>query len=67
YGLAELADPSWTRVELTSGATAIALLRGPGVTLAFARLVTGDAVKRRFHIESAQLVRWLGEHVERAR
>ncbi len=67
YELAELADPSWTRVELTSGATAIALIRVPGVTLAFARLVTGDAVKRRFHIESAQLVRWLGEHVERAR
>jgi CheY-like chemotaxis protein len=66
YELAELTDPEWTRIELTSGATAIALLRVPGVMLAFARLVTGDAVKRRFHVESAQLVRWLNEHVGQA-
>ena len=63
YELAELADPGWTRIELTSGSTAIALVRVPGVVLAFARLVTGDAVKRRFHVESAQLVRWLYDHV----
>jgi len=63
YELAELADPDWTRVELTSGATAIALIRVQGVVLAFARLVTGDAVKRRFHVEAAQLVRWLAEHI----
>lgn len=63
YELAELTDPQWTRIELTSGSTAIALLRVPGIVLAFARLVTGDAVKRRFHIESAQLVRWLSDHV----
>ncbi len=67
YELAELTDPQWTRIEMISGATAIALLRVPGVVLAFARLVTGDAVKRRFHVESAQLVRWLNEHVRRER
>lgn len=67
YELAELTDPAWTRVELTSGATAIALVRVPGIVLAFARLVTGDAVKRRFHVESAQLVRWLYDHVGLAR
>jgi CheY-like chemotaxis protein len=59
YELAELADPTWTRVELTSGAIAIALIRMPGLVLAFARLVTGEAVQRRFQVESAQLVRWL--------
>jgi DNA-binding response OmpR family regulator len=59
YELAELADPSWTRVELTSGAMAVALIRVPGVVLALARLVSGEAVQRRFQVESAQLVRWL--------
>jgi len=59
YELAELADPTWTRVELTSGSTAIALIRVGGITLAFARLVTGDGVHRRFQVESTQLVRWL--------
>lgn len=67
YELAELADPGWTRLELTSGSTAIALVRVPGIVLAFARLITGDAVKRRFHVESAQLARWLHEHVGLAR
>jgi CheY-like chemotaxis protein len=67
HELAELADPAWTRIELTSGSTAIALLRVPGIMLAFARLVTGEAVKRRFHVESAQLVRWLNEHAGQAR
>jgi CheY-like chemotaxis protein len=62
YELAELADPSWTRVELTSGAVAIALIRVPGVVLAFARVVTGEAVLRRFQLESTQLVRWLVAH-----
>jgi len=59
YELAELADPTWTRVELLSGSTAIALIRVAGITLAFARLVTGDGVHRRFQVESTQLVRWL--------
>jgi CheY-like chemotaxis protein len=62
YELAELADPTWSRVELTSGAIAIALIRVPGLVLAFARLVTGEAVHRRFQVESAQLVRWLRGH-----
>jgi CheY-like chemotaxis protein len=62
FELAEAADPSWTRVELTTGTVAIALLRAHGVTLAFARMVTGDAVQRRFHLEVVQLVRWLNDH-----
>ena len=63
YELAELTSPTWTRVELTSGSMAVALLRAPGVLLAFARLITGDAVHRRFQMESTQLVRWLTTHV----
>lgn len=59
YELAELADPSWTRVELTAGAMAVALIRISGMVLAFARLVTGEAVQRRFQVETAQLVRWM--------
>jgi CheY-like chemotaxis protein len=62
YELAELADPTWSRVELTCGSTAIALVRVPGIVLAFARLITGDAVHRRFQMESTQLVRWLAAH-----
>jgi len=67
YELAELADPTWTRVELTSGLTAVALLRVAGITLAFARLVTGDSVHRRFQVESAQLLRWLTSQLGGAR
>ena len=67
YELAELHDPTWTRVELTSGATAIALIRVAGVVLAFARLVIGEAVHRRFQVESTQLVRWLTAHLGAAR
>lgn len=67
YELAEASDPTWTRVELTSGAIAMALVRVPGVVLAFARLATGDAMMRRFQIESAQLVRWLLAHTSGAR
>jgi len=63
YELAELSSPTWTRVELTSGSVAVALIRVPGVVLAFARLITGDAVHRRFQMESTQLVRWLTAHV----
>lgn len=59
YELAELADPTWTRVELTSGSMAVALIRVTGVMLAFARMITGEAVHRRFQMESTQLVRWL--------
>ncbi len=65
YELAELADPTWTRVELISGATAIALIRAPGVVLALARVVPNEAVERRFHLESAQLLRWLDDHTRR--
>ena len=67
YELAELADPSWTRVELTAGAMAVALIRVAGMVLAFARLVTGDAVQRRFQVETAQLVRWMYANIEGAR
>jgi CheY-like chemotaxis protein len=63
FELAELADPSWTRVELIAGGTAVALIRAAGVSLAFARLVPGDAMLRRFQVESARLVRWLTDHV----
>lgn len=63
YELAELADPTWTRVELISRATAIALVRAAGVVLALVRPVTDEAIPRRFHLESAQLGRWLHDHV----
>jgi CheY-like chemotaxis protein len=65
YELAELTDPTWTRVELTTGATAISIMRVPGVVLALARLVTGEASLRQLRIEGAQLVRWLHDHVGR--
>jgi CheY-like chemotaxis protein len=67
FELAELADPAWTRVELTAGAMAVALVRVGGMTFAFARLVTGEAVQRRFQVESTQLVRWLSAHLEARR
>ena len=67
YELADLADPGWTRAELTAGAMAVALLRVSGMTFAFARLVTGEAVQRRFQVESTQLVRWLVAHLEARR
>jgi CheY-like chemotaxis protein len=67
YELAELADPSWIRVELTAGAMAVALIRVAGMVLAFARLVTGEAVQRRFQVETAQLVRWMYANIEGAR
>jgi len=67
FELAELCDPTWTRVELTSGATAVALIRVAGIVLAFARLVIGEAVRRRFQVESTQLVRWLTAHLGAAR
>jgi CheY-like chemotaxis protein len=63
YELAELADPTWTRVELINSGSAIALIRVSGVLVAFARLVSGDATLRRFQVESAWLVRWLIDHV----
>jgi CheY-like chemotaxis protein len=63
YELAELADPTWQRVELTTGATAIALIRISGVVIAFARLIAGEAMQRRFHVESARLQRWLTDHI----
>jgi len=62
--LAELTDPGWTRVELTSGARAIALVRVPGIMLALVRPVTDEAIQRRFHLESAQLGRWLHDQVK---
>jgi CheY-like chemotaxis protein len=64
YELAELTDPTWTRVELISGPSAIALVRAPWVVLALVRLVTDDAIQRRFHLESAQLARWLHDQVK---
>lgn len=67
YELAEATDPGWTRVELTCGSTAIALVRAGAVTLAFARLVTGDEVQRLFHIESARLASWLVRQLEGGR
>lgn len=63
YELAELSDPGWTRVELTSGAVALALVRASSVVIAFARMVAGDATQRQFHVESTRLLRWLTEHV----
>jgi hypothetical protein len=57
--LAELADPAWTRAELLAGGCAIAVFRVSGVVIAFARLVAGDAMLRRFQVESARLMRWL--------
>jgi len=65
FDLAELADPTWTRVELTCGTTAIALVRVPGTMLALIRSMTDEVVQRRFHLESAQLGRWLHDHMER--
>jgi CheY-like chemotaxis protein len=67
YELAELAEPGWTRVELVSGDCAIAILRAPGVALGFARVVTGEAVLRRFQVETARLVRWLADRAGGAR
>jgi CheY-like chemotaxis protein len=64
--LAELADPSWSHVELTSGGTASAIIRVAGVVVAFARLVSGEAMQRRFRVESARLARWLAEHLRAA-
>jgi CheY-like chemotaxis protein len=65
YELAEQTDPTWTRVELTHGTTGVALIRVPGVVLALVRLVTSEAIDRRFRVESAQLVRWLHDHAGR--
>lgn len=64
YELAERADASWTRVELVSGAIGVALVRIQSMVFAFARLITGDAVQRRFHAESARLASWLTHHLE---
>jgi CheY-like chemotaxis protein len=64
YELAELADPTWTRVELTSGDSAIALIRVSGLLIAFARLVSGEAMLRRFQVGSMRLLRWLTDHLE---
>lgn len=66
YELAERGDPSWTRVELRNGSTAIALLRvasEPRVVIAFARLISGEAMQRQFHVETARLQRWLIDHI----
>jgi hypothetical protein len=63
YELAELGDPTWTRVELTNGSIAIALVRIAGVVIAFARLITGEAMQRQFHVESVRLQRWLTDHI----
>ncbi|HET9621845.1 MAG TPA: DUF4388 domain-containing protein [Kofleriaceae bacterium] len=63
YELAELGDPTWQRVELTNGPIAIAIVRVAGVVIAFARLISGEAMQRRFHVESARLQRWLTDHV----
>ncbi|HEX8110794.1 MAG TPA: response regulator [Kofleriaceae bacterium] len=60
--LAELADPAWTRAELLAGDCAIAVFRVSTVVIAFARVVAGDAMLRRFQVESARLMRWLTEH-----
>lgn len=64
YELAELTDPTWTRVELISGPSAIALVRVPWVVVALVRPVTDEAAQRRFHLESAQLGRWLHDQVK---
>ncbi|MEZ4360055.1 MAG: DUF4388 domain-containing protein [Kofleriaceae bacterium] len=65
--LAERADPNWTRVELISGSTGIALVRVRDLTFAFARLITGTALHRRFHADVARLTSWLSHHVESRR
>ena len=64
YELAEQADQSWTRVELVSGSIGVALVRVNSLTFAFARLITGEAIQRRFHAEVARLTSWLSHHVE---
>jgi hypothetical protein len=64
YELAELTDPGWTRVELISGTSALALVRVPGIVLALVRPATDEAAQRRFHLESAQLGRWLPDQVK---
>jgi hypothetical protein len=38
-----------------------------GVLVAFARLVTGDGMLRRFQVESAWLLRWLVDHTRTVR
>lgn len=63
YELAELADPSWRRVELTTGDLAIAVLRVSGVVVGFARRVSGDAMLHRFQLESVRLLRWLTDRM----
>ena len=64
HELAELTCPAWTRVELISGTSAIALVRVPGVVLALVRPATDEAVQRRFHLESAKLGRWLHDQMK---
>lgn len=67
YELAQAADPTWTRVELANGATAVALVRGGPFVLAFARIAAGEAMLRQFHLEAARLGSWVARYAEEAR
>jgi CheY-like chemotaxis protein len=67
YDLAEAGDPTWTRVELVNGPIAVALVRAGPLTLAFARIVTGDAMLRQFHLEAARLASWVARYREGGR
>ena len=67
YELAEATDLTWTRVELVNDAIAVALLRAGPLTLAFARIVTGDAMLRQFHLEAARLASWVARYREGGR
>jgi CheY-like chemotaxis protein len=58
FALAEQADSSWGRVELSVGGLAIALLRRGKKLLAFVRTAADEDLLRRFRFEVTQLSRW---------
>jgi CheY-like chemotaxis protein len=58
FDLAARTDPSWSRVELTVGDVAVALIRRGDRVLAMARGPVGEEVLRRFRFEVTQLARW---------
>lgn len=64
YELAELGDPEWKRVELVTDGIALALIRVGATVVGFSRQISGDAVLRRFQLESVRLLRWLTDQLE---
>lgn len=63
FEIAECLEPGWQRVELVSGSIGLSLMRARLELFAFARLITGDVLARRFHAEAARLSSWLAHQM----